>query len=68
MSEGTSWRRKHPVELGLGRVAGALAVVQVDDGAGEEALGVDRRERAVGQSASVTSSMRSGCQPVVRVK
>ena len=30
---------EHPVELGLGGVAGARAVVQVDDGAGEQALG-----------------------------
>ena len=39
---------EHPVELGLGRLAGALAVVQVDDGAGQQPLGVDRRQRAVG--------------------
>ena len=40
---------EHLVELGLGRVARALAVVQVDDGAGQQALGVDRLQRAVGQ-------------------
>ena len=42
---------EHPVELGLGRRARTVAVVQVDDRAGEQALGVDRRQGAVGQRA-----------------
>ena len=37
------------VELGLGRLARTVAVVQVDDGPGQQPLGVDRLQGAIGQ-------------------
>ena len=46
---GVCLRLEHAVELGLGGVAGARAVVQVDDRAGEQPLGRVRMQRPGGE-------------------
>ena len=46
---GASWAWKTRSNSASASCAGAVAVVQVDDGAGQEALGLDRREPARGQ-------------------